>query len=254
MIGQAPISPITGCPGWLSNAEEALLMRYAQQLHASDVIVNIGCEYGRSLIALAKAAPDAKVYGVELAPKTELHSNLLEAGLYYSLIIEGDSKAVGKEWTQKGDTVVHLLFVDGAHEYENVVGDIEAWYPHIALNGYIIFHDVAQITNQQPHYLHFEVTRAITEWVQSQSDFEAIEQADSIAVFRRVSKNESDFTGVIATEDASCPIPDDFQSPEIKADVIAESSHYIPEDSEISRKLSEGSPRGKSVRKAKSAK
>lgn len=190
MIGNAPKSPITGVPGWLTNAEEAALIKYAKLAKPGGTIVNIGCEYGRSLIALAKSVVDVtNIYGIDLHPKPELKANIQEANLdddHHISILEGDSKYFGAAWGRYDDRV-NLLFVDGAHEYENVKGDIAAWMPYVVVGGYVLFHDVAQETNKLPHYLHFEVAKAVAEWQEAVPDeFRLVETVDTIAVYQRV--------------------------------------------------------------------
>lgn len=186
MLGSAPASPLTSVPGWMTDEEENMLARYASMLKPGAVIVNIGVEYGRSVSVLAKIAETAEVYGVELNPIPDCDANLNEANLTNRpTIFVGDSKVVGREWN-RGE--IDLLFIDGAHEFENVKGDIEAWIPHVKHGGYVLFHDVAQASNKMPHYLHFEVTRAISEWTQAQSDFEAVGAVDTMAVFHRAAK------------------------------------------------------------------
>lgn len=184
MLGDAPNSPVTGVPGWLTDAEEALIARYAAKLGNKDVFVGIGVEYGRSMAAVVNATPAKHVYGVELYPKPEYEINMKEAGYGgFTTILEGDSYAVGNDW---GKGEIDLLFIDGDHTYEGAARDIQAWTPHVKLGGFVLFHDVAQPTNSSPHYLHFEVTRAITKWLGENTEFQAVEQVDSIAVFKRI--------------------------------------------------------------------
>ena len=47
------------------------------------------------------------------------------------------SHNVGKTW----DKPVELLWIDGAHEYEFVLQDLEIWEPHLLEGGIIAFHD-----------------------------------------------------------------------------------------------------------------
>lgn len=192
MIGDAPKSPFTGLPGWETPDEEELLTRYAAQVPEAGVIVEIGGEWGRSAGAFARGAHDSvEIVTVDLFPGNLLDShraNLLEAGFSArSYQIQANSHTFGHQWTL--DKPIHLLFIDGDHTYEGAKADIDAWVKHVPVDGIVIFHDVAQVTNKQPHYLHFEVTRAITDWASTQTDFEAIEQVDTAAVFRRVQQN-----------------------------------------------------------------
>lgn len=184
MHGNAPLSPFTGVPGWLTDDEEALLMRYAGAVGKDGQVVGIGVEYGRSTAAFLKASK-AAIFGVELAPKAEYELNIVEASFSVddANILVGDSKQVGKAWSFGA---IDFLFIDGDHSYEGCLGDIQAWVDHVRPGGFMAFHDVAQPTNKLPHYLHFEVERAIQEWFQfaTLENWRLVETVDTIAVFQ----------------------------------------------------------------------
>lgn len=199
MIGDAPKSPHTGLPGWETEAEEELLTRYAAQVESPGVIVELGGEWGRSAGAFARGAKrGVTIFTIDLFPGHLLFDhlqNLSEAGFAAATSpYQGNTHGDAIEWWEEDGEPndIHLLFIDADHTFEAVKADIEAWTPHVAVGGVVIFHDVAQPTNQMPHYLHFEVTRAISDWANAQSDFEAIEQVDTMAVFRRVKKAGGD--------------------------------------------------------------
>jgi predicted O-methyltransferase YrrM len=49
---------------------------------------------------------------------------------------------------------IRLLLIDADHSYEGVQGDLEAWLPHVAPGGLIVFHDylipdVARFVNER---------------------------------------------------------------------------------------------------------
>lgn len=183
MHGNAPHSPFTGVPGWLTDDEESLLMRYASNVGKGGQIVGIGVEYGRSMGAFLKAS-NAAIFGVELAPKAEYALNIKEGGFSVDRapILVGDSKQVGKSW----HGAIDFLFIDGDHSYEGCLGDIQSWAVHVKPGGFMAFHDVAQLTNKQPHYLHHEVARAIDEWFSSaKAGWSLVETVDTIAVYKR---------------------------------------------------------------------
>jgi len=48
------------------------------------------------------------------------------------------SSEIGKNWTKP----IHLLFVDGSHQYEDVVSDFDVFFPKVVANGIVAFHDV----------------------------------------------------------------------------------------------------------------
>jgi MMP 1-O-methyltransferase len=61
------------------------------------------------------------------------------AGLEDAVVaVVGDSPAIAAHWR----TPLGLVFVDGGHAFEVVLADYEAWSPHVAAGGLLVFHDV----------------------------------------------------------------------------------------------------------------
>ena len=52
--------------------------------------------------------------------------------------VVGDSPAIAAHWR----TPLGLVFVDGGHALDVVIADYEAWSPHVAAGGMLVFHDV----------------------------------------------------------------------------------------------------------------
>ena len=52
--------------------------------------------------------------------------------------VVGDSPAIATHWR----TPLGLVFVDGGHALDVVIADYEAWSPHVAADGVLVFHDV----------------------------------------------------------------------------------------------------------------
>jgi MMP 1-O-methyltransferase len=61
------------------------------------------------------------------------------AGLEDAVVaVVGDSPVIAANWR----TPLGLVFVDGGHALEVVLADYEAWSPHVAAGGALVFHDV----------------------------------------------------------------------------------------------------------------
>jgi predicted O-methyltransferase YrrM len=61
------------------------------------------------------------------------------AGLEDAVVaVVGDSPVIAKNWR----TPLGLVFVDGGHALDVVLADYEAWSPHVAAGGVLVFHDV----------------------------------------------------------------------------------------------------------------
>jgi len=140
--------------GLLSEAEAECLYALARRCGGS--IVEIGSWKGRSTVCLAlgsKAGGGGKVFAID--PRKGLEDDC--AGLHwledtYPIFRENIEKArvddivvplvmkseeAAREWTGP----VSLLFIDGAHDYENVKLDFDLWYPHLIEGAIICFHD-----------------------------------------------------------------------------------------------------------------
>lgn len=50
----------------------------------------------------------------------------------------GDSAEVGRRWLHGP---IDFLFIDGGHEYKQVVADLQTWLPQLAPNGHVCVHD-----------------------------------------------------------------------------------------------------------------
>lgn len=190
MIGEAPRSVITGVPGWESENEQRLLYTLAQGVYENGLIVEIGAEYGMSASLFCKGAHESvDIWSIDLFPGDlfdKHRSNLREAGFGdRSQQFKGDSVQVEKNWG--GHRTIDLLFIDGDHSYNGCKRDIDAWVKHVAVDGVVAFHDCACQTNLNPHPLHFEVTRAVSEWFAATAgNWMMSGMVDSIMTFKRV--------------------------------------------------------------------
>lgn len=192
MIGNAFKSILTGAPGWETEPEQHLLAELAKQVPAGATILEIGAEFGMSTSIFAKFSPaDVQVTSVDLFPNRPeygsmlavLRANLAELGLSGNTHqLAMDSVKAASHWDQP----IALLFVDGDHSYAGVKADIAAWLPFVPVGGKVAFHDCACQTNKLPHSLHFEVTKAVSEWFQAEaSQWKLVNMVDTIEVFER---------------------------------------------------------------------
>ena len=209
MEGNAPVSLVTGVPGWLTNDEEAVLIALAK-LVKDGVIINIGVEFGRSVAALAQGDRPVFGYDIRLLPSTP--KNMLEAGLSTEDVIlqELSSVEAATFWKPKS---VGMIFIDGDHSYAGVRADIEAWRGLLIPNGIVAFHDCACPTNKTPHPLHHEVMAAVNEEIQAQAhNLELLNMVDTLMVFRQINpfgspKRAADETPVESPAEAETETP-----------------------------------------------
>jgi predicted O-methyltransferase YrrM len=129
-------------------AEEGQRLAYlASVVPKGQVIVEIGSFAGRSTSFLASGSAygqQAPVFAVDLwkhgggCPLEVFEHHLESLGLRSRVQpLPGRSREVSSWWEQP----IGLLFIDGAHDWENVKCDYESWVPHLAPGGWLAVHD-----------------------------------------------------------------------------------------------------------------
>jgi predicted O-methyltransferase YrrM len=79
-----------------------------------------------------------------------------DAGLEDVVVaVISDSPTVARHWR----TPLGLCFIDGGHAYDAALADFEAWSPHVAPGGLLVFHDVFEdpAAGGQAPYLVWQV-------------------------------------------------------------------------------------------------
>ena len=146
------IDPVEGF--LVSPDQERWLFRTARSLPGDANIVEIGSFKGRSTCCLAYGCMGSKrkVFAVDTFNGNsvdfhhrdffkEFKRNVEERGLArYVEPLQGLSVDVAKRWHRP----IHLLFIDGSHQYEDVLQDFQTFFPHVAPNGLVAFHDVEE--------------------------------------------------------------------------------------------------------------
>lgn len=117
-------------PGAFSTYDQEVLVPEVEKLKPGQIYLEVGVDKGKSLsIARMVAEDGVEIYGVDLRPNPEVINTT-----HY----QGDSKQVADLW-QNGK--IDVLFIDGDHTYEGCKADIDSWYPHMAKDGVMLFHD-----------------------------------------------------------------------------------------------------------------
>ncbi len=148
--------------GFLVPGQERWLFTAAANLPDNAVIVEIGSFMGRSTTAMAFACrgTDKKIFAIDMFKGNDsdfvvkgknnidwdggdflqaFKDNLAKNDLLDLVTpCQGLSGEIGKTWT----TPIDFLFVDGSHEYDDVVRDFELFWPWLKPGGLIAFRDV----------------------------------------------------------------------------------------------------------------
>ena len=139
--------------GWLHDHQIALMWIIFSQLEG--VAVEVGCWKGRATFAFMANIPrdQFSLHCVDTFLGSEEHKeslggsstrpafekNLKERGLLEQVnIIQKESVEAAEEFK---DGSLDIVFIDAAHDYENVKLDILAWLPKLKPHGLMIGHD-----------------------------------------------------------------------------------------------------------------
>jgi len=185
---------LSGVEGFLTDKEGKLLFEMSQNVK-NGVIVEIGSWKGKSTICLAlgsKYGYRRSVFAVDPHIGSPEHQdafggmvwtfdafkkNIKNAGVEEIVkpILETSDNAV-KSFNQD----IGLLFVDGAHEYEDVKNDFINWFPKLSLEGIMAFHDT----------IGWEGPRKVVEtYLYKSESFRDVHFVDSITYGRKVIQN-----------------------------------------------------------------
>jgi len=161
-----------GCGGALTVPEREAIKAVAEGAAAmfgpTFRAVNIGVDRGGTLVCIRAGAPECELIGVDINPDSERGD---------WRFIHGDSRRVHA----RVGAPVHLLLVDGDHDYYGVKADVVNWCPLVVPGGLALFHDYG---NGERYPWTAGVKRAVDECMAG-SDWEAAGMADSLALFRR---------------------------------------------------------------------
>lgn len=119
--------------GWLTPNERNFLHQSAKALPQNALILNIGVEYGASVVCLAEANPTAKIVALDIdiskyaGPK---YPNLE--------LIQADSAYYTRNWKWP---LIDFAFIDGDHGYDGVLVDCEYTYLVSGPGAILSFHD-----------------------------------------------------------------------------------------------------------------
>jgi predicted O-methyltransferase YrrM len=139
--------------GWLeSPKQERWLFNTARSLSDTATLVEIGSYTGRSTACLGFGClgSQRRIFALDLFDGShlpgrpdyfsEFKANLRRCGLDSTITpVPGPSAITARTW----HTPIDFLFIDGAHEYEGVVADIEGFLPHVVPGGLVALHDVS---------------------------------------------------------------------------------------------------------------
>lgn len=118
-------------PGAFSTYDMETLVPEVEKLKPGQIYLEVGVDKGKSLsIARMVAKPGVVVCGIDLGDDPEVPD---------TLFFQGDSTTY--QLSAAGKVDVNVIFIDGDHSYEGCKADIDNWYPQMAKDGVMLFHD-----------------------------------------------------------------------------------------------------------------
>jgi predicted O-methyltransferase YrrM len=132
-----------------------ILLSFLFWQNKNGVFVELGSYCGKSTVVtlLALEGNDYEFHAVDTFMGSEEHKEMLQGQSTYDKYCAnlnkfglldkvnthiGTSYDISKEFD---DDSIDGIFIDAAHDYDNVVLDIESWYPKVRSGGFMIGHD-----------------------------------------------------------------------------------------------------------------
>lgn len=142
---------VNAVEGFLRDGQEKWLFKQARALPDGSNLVEIGSYKGRSTTCLGFGCRGTRkrVFAIDtfdggpnlprLDSFRQFSANIKRCELSEQVeAIVAASTSVAQTWTRP----IHLLFVDGSHNYEDVLADFDSFFPHVVPDGLVAFHDV----------------------------------------------------------------------------------------------------------------
>lgn len=139
---------VESIPGWLTADQARRLYDAAAVVPPGGTVVEIGSHHGRSALVIASALRDgARLVAVDPFPEdwrygaagteASFRRNLADAGLAAAVDLRvATSSEVRAGW----DRMVHLVYVDGKHDFWSCRDDLR-WSRHVVPGGAVLVHD-----------------------------------------------------------------------------------------------------------------
>lgn len=132
------------------------LIQIANSVDDPAMIVDLGAGSGTTAIAMLDTSLRASVLTYDISAENldwcekNIVGSLGEEQLARWAGVHKSTLEGAAEWspTLKADVILH----DASHEEEDVYADLEAWWPHLIVGGYLWVHDVEPMAGAQETY------------------------------------------------------------------------------------------------------
>lgn len=210
-----PRSQATGVPGWrnepMDQEEQTIINFAANFIPDNGIAVEVGTEYGRGASEIAfgaRSAENVTVLSFDLFPKDHPEvgnlldcwmNNLHEARHLFPSVknvpVIGNSSEAGAQLIAEGKlSVIHFLFIDGAHDANGTRRDLDTFAPLVSPDGVLLIHDYWK--NEASHYIHKDVKQAVDAWYNA-DQWNRVDLPGSLIGFFRLNDPKHEMVGTI---------------------------------------------------------
>jgi len=192
-LTDAEIARLVGTPGCLNREQGALLYYLATQAPEEGRVVEIGSFLGKSTLWLASGMkklgpPERPVVAIDPHDGHErpeicadqdsfaaFQEHVRQAGLErWVEPVRRRSQDVAAGWTEP----IRVLWIDGSHDYDDVLADLQGFAPHVVPGGYVALHDTRS--------KHFPGVRdAMLSYFARTPEYRRVVELRNMAVYRR---------------------------------------------------------------------
>ena len=170
--------------GWLTREERDALFFYASKVcsvrGSETSILNIGVEYGASIVCLRAGCPAGHLVGVDI-DLSKREPDIFDMAIW----LKEDSRETVKRWTAPLD----LVFIDGDHSEGGVENDL-GFLPFVRTDGYVLFHDCYDwppAPPKQVHQIFPGINEVVEDWTYEDTyDWEELGFVNTMRVFQRM--------------------------------------------------------------------
>jgi len=158
-------SRIDPIEGFLVPGQDRWLFEAARSLADGTVMLEIGAFKGRSTCCLAYGCLGTRkhVWSIDTFcgndtdfVKRGSTGQVMATGFFHEWFAHVRScglqqyvtalKGLSRDFYATWSRPIGFLFIDGSHEYQDVLADFESFYPHVAQGGIVALHDVTRDT------------------------------------------------------------------------------------------------------------
>ena len=120
--------------------EQEWLEKLADKVPENGALVEIGTARGGTAMIFHQALrnKNVKIYSVDSLDCARARSNLRNTDVY---LVNLPSREFAEIWKNDIRIPIDLLYIDGDHNFCGIFEDFNAWFPLVALNGTVAFHD-----------------------------------------------------------------------------------------------------------------